>query len=409
MTLMSTDVQKICDALSQMHEVWASMIEIAIATWLLSQQIGFALLGPLLITVASVAATMAVSNQMGPAQGAWMAAIQTRIDATAKILESMKEVKMLGMTPVVSTLLRTLRGQEITKSLKSRRLLAICITLGNVSSALGPGMAFIIYVTVTRGPNVPLDVPRAFTTLSLVWLLANPVASLIFSFPPLLEALACAQRIQRYLLLDDRVDHRLLAEASVDGTSSSIARTVMAPTDVELQPMRSESNTQPSDQPVVRLIGASFAWQQEGLPVVKDVSLEFPHRSLTFIVGPVGCGKTTLLKGMLGEIETRTGTVHVQMAQAAFAGQGPWIQNETLRNNILGASVYVPEWYDTVVHACALVHDIASLAQGDLTVVGSAGSSLSGGQKLRVVSAPFTYPAGGQHKSTNIRHQCNGL
>ena len=42
-------------------------------------------------------------------------------------------------------------------------------------------------------------------------------------------------------------------------------------------------------------------------------------------------------------------------------------------------------WYETVIHACALESDIAELPQGDLTLVGSAGHSLSGGQKLRLV------------------------
>lgn len=398
-TLMSTDVQKICDALSQMHEVWASVIEIAIATWLLSQQIDFALLGPLLITIAAVLATMAVSMRMGPAQAAWMAAIQTRIDATAKVLESMKEVKMLGLTPTISTVLRKLRTREIAKSLKSRRLLAVCITLGNVSSTLGPGMAFIIYVTAANRHDEPLNVPQAFTALSLITLLSAPVSTLIFAFPPLLEALACARRIQQYLLSDERNDHRNILDDKEVFTPSRLGPTDKNRGDVELQPIRSVTSGRRSHDPVAQLTNVSLAWKEEDLPVIKDISFQLAQCSITFIIGPVGCGKTTLLQGMLGEIVPRTGNVHGQSANAAYVAQTPWVQDDSLRNNILGVSALEPEWYDTVIQACVLVEDIANLPHGDQTKVGSAGGSLSGGQKLRVVSNPSCIP---NHDTANF-------
>jgi ATP-binding cassette, subfamily C (CFTR/MRP), member 1 len=112
---------------------------------------------------------------------------------------------------------------------------------------------------------------------------------------------------------------------------------------------------------------------------------------LTFIVGSISSGKTTLLKGLLGELPTSSGFVYVGSPRTAFVQQNPWIQHKSLRNNILGASVFDKKWYDAVVRACALEGDIAELPQGDLTVVGSAGHSLSGGQRHRLALARAVY------------------
>jgi ABC-type transport system involved in cytochrome bd biosynthesis fused ATPase/permease subunit len=104
------------------------------------------------------------------------------------------------------------------------------------------------------------------------------------------------------------------------------------------------------------------------------------------IVGPVGCGKSSLLQGLLGEIPSSKGIVYVERSRIAFVGQIPWIQNSSIRNNIIGISSFEPEWYAAVVHACAFDTDIEAFSEGDNTKVGSAGIALSGGQRLRIVS-----------------------
>ncbi|KAK1456724.1 ABC transporter [Colletotrichum cuscutae] len=71
----------------------------------------------------------------------------------------------------------------------------------------------------------------------------------------------------------------------------------------------------------------------------------------------------------------------------AYCSQSPWLENGTLRQNILGISVFEKKWYDSVVSACGLEADLQALEKGDLTVIGSNGVNLSGGQKQRVALA----------------------
>ena len=65
----------------------------------------------------------------------------------------------------------------------------------------------------------------------------------------------------------------------------------------------------------------------------------------------------------------------------AYVPQTPWIQNATLRYNITFGKTLKKSIYNKVVGACALTHDMDTLAGGDMTEIGEKGINLSGGQK----------------------------
>lgn len=58
--------------------------------------------------------------------------------------------------------------------------------------------------------------------------------------------------------------------------------------------------------------------------------------------------------------------------------QDPWIQNATVRENILMCSEYDEERYNALLAACALEPDLATLSKGDATEIGEKGVTLSG-------------------------------
>lgn len=99
----------------------------------------------------------------------------------------------------------------------------------------------------------------------------------------------------------------------------------------------------------------------------------------------VGSGKSTLLKSILGETRLLSGSISALPGCVAFCEQKAWLLNNTLRENILGISVYDDIWYKTVTDACALTADFSELPMGDATQIGSQGFALSGGQKQRLV------------------------
>lgn len=111
--------------------------------------------------------------------------------------------------------------------------------------------------------------------------------------------------------------------------------------------------------------------------------------TLVAIVGPVGSGKSTFLKGLANETSILDGEAFIKYPDLAFCEQTPWLTNTTIRENIIrenASAAFDADWYSTVVSACALDSDLKKMPAGDETSVGSKGSKLSGGQKQRIVS-----------------------
>lgn len=72
-----------------------------------------------------------------------------------------------------------------------------------------------------------------------------------------------------------------------------------------------------------------------------------------------------------------TGKVSVS-GSIALTTQEPWIQNGTIRENILFGSDFENKKYYETIHCCGLAEDLTSLPHGDQTLIGDRGINLSG-------------------------------
>jgi len=99
------------------------------------------------------------------------------------------------------------------------------------------------------------------------------------------------------------------------------------------------------------------------------LNIGFPAGKLSLITGPTGCGKSSLLAALLGEMDRVSGTVHINKTNhsVAYAGQFPFLEHATIRDNILYHTPFDPARYDAVLSACALSPDLAILDASDLT------------------------------------------
>lgn len=100
----------------------------------------------------------------------------------------------------------------------------------------------------------------------------------------------------------------------------------------------------------------NFTWGGEST-TLKNINLKVKKTKLTALVGPVGCGKTSLLSALLGEMEKINGTVNVD-GKIAYVPQQAWIQNATLQDNILFGRPMNEKFYNEVINACALSADL---------------------------------------------------
>ncbi|KAF4969944.1 hypothetical protein FSARC_2930 [Fusarium sarcochroum] len=383
-TLMSADTENICLSFSSLHEMWASPIECAVALYLLHRQLGMAFLAPMVVALVSTTGTLMIARYMANAQKRWVRGIQTRIDVTASMLGSMKEVKMLGLTDVLNDMVQSLRVRELGLSKKFQ---------SNMET-ISPLATFATYIIISQKTGEPLSTASAYTSLSLIYLLSVPMSTLMRTIPRLKASLACFERMQGFLLSDSCKDHRL--PLSIGNSTSqetrrpSISSPVESRGSIELLD-RSDEPHVAAGQPLMIVADASFGWLKDEPPVLDNVSFTIRKSHFTFVIGSVGSGKSTLMKALLGELQPSKGFVYTDARRIAFVDQKPWIQNLTIRQNILGVSTYHRDWYDRVAYACGLEQDFSDLPEKDATKAGSGGVSLSGGQNQRLALARAVY------------------
>lgn len=141
----------------------------------------------------------------------------------------------------------------------------------------------------------------------------------------------------------------------------------------------------------VKMCNLTAKWEPSQIEnTLENVNVEIEKGKMYAIIGMVGAGKSSLLSAVLGEINVTGGHVRVN-GNLSYAGQEAWVFGSTVRQNILFGQPYDRHRYQKVVKACSLQSDFKQFPQGDQTVVGERGSSLSGGQKARINLARSLY------------------
>lgn len=120
-----------------------------------------------------------------------------------------------------------------------------------------------------------------------------------------------------------------------------------------------------------------------------NLNFEIKKGEFIMITGPIGTGKSSLLNAMAGFMPQTTGELDIN-GHMLLCGY-PWIQNATVRDNIIFGSPYDREKYKEVIRVCSLQADIDILPAGDMTEIGERGITLSGGQKARINLARSVY------------------
>ncbi|CEJ81902.1 hypothetical protein VHEMI02002 [[Torrubiella] hemipterigena] len=359
-TLMSSDIDRIEQNANAVHRTYISIFVLVSAIWMLFRLVGLSVVAPAIFTIVCILIGMPISSAVGRSHGPWLEAIEERMDVTSKMIGGLKAMKMTGLTGRLTSDIHDLRTQDIKAASWHRLIKVVDMGLYYISTNLLSVMGLGTYAILAwMHGTAPLTEGVAFSALALFQLLREPLGQLVTIFE-FYETLSTSfGRLQDFLLSEDRHDLRL---QQAEDTSNSVLSVVNG--------------------------GVSYGDTKVAL---QNINLDVERGLITMIVGPVGCGKTTLLKLLLGEIPEYTGTVQTSHRESAYCAQSPWVTWGTIRSNIVGPGMFDQTWYNTVVNSCALPPDLDALPKGDMTATGSRGSRLSGGQQARIALARALY------------------
>uniref|UniRef100_A0A3Q2YDD4 ATP binding cassette subfamily C member 2 n=1 Tax=Hippocampus comes TaxID=109280 RepID=A0A3Q2YDD4_HIPCM len=354
--LMSADAQRFNDVTNFIHLLWSCPLQIALSIVFLWQELGPSVLAGLLVMILMVPINGLLATKARKFQIENMKFKDKRLKIMNEILNGMKILKLYAWEPSFQAQVQGIRGQELNVMKKFAYLTSVSTFIFSCAPALVSLATFAVFVVVSSD-NV-LTAEKAFTAISLFNILRFPLAMLPMLIAAIVQTTVSRKRLEKFLGGED--------------LESDVVR------------------HDPSFSSAVNVCNGSFSWEKDGEPQLKNVNLDIKPGRLVAVVGAVGSGKSSLMSSILGEMHSTKGFINIQ-GSLAFVPQQAWIQNATLRDNIMFGSPLEEKRYQEVIQACALAPDLELLPGSDMTEIGEKGINLSGGQKQRVSLARAAY------------------
>ncbi|CAG5911647.1 unnamed protein product [Menidia menidia] len=355
--LMSVDAQRFMDLTTFLNMLWSAPLQIMLALYFLWQNLGPSVLAGVAVMIMLIPFNAVIAMKTRAYQVEQMKHKDDRIKLMNEILNGIKVLKLYAWENSFKDKVLAIRQKELNVLRKTAYLGALSTMAWTSAPFLVALTSFAVYVTVDE--NNVLDAERAFVSLSLFNILRFPLNMLPQVISSIVQTSVSLKRIQSFLSHDE------LDPNSVD-----------------------KKNT--ATEFAVAVVNGKFTWAKQDPPVLHNVNVMAPPGSLLAVVGHVGCGKSSLISALLGEMEKLEGEVSIR-GSVAYVPQQAWIQNATLRDNILFGNTYNEQKYRCVLEACALTPDMEVLPGGDMTEIGEKGINLSGGQRQRVSLARALY------------------
>uniref|UniRef100_A0A670HUY8 Multidrug resistance-associated protein 1-like n=1 Tax=Podarcis muralis TaxID=64176 RepID=A0A670HUY8_PODMU len=340
--LMTADIQQLTELAVNLNLLWSAPFQILLAITFLWQELGPSVLAGVSVLLLVLPANAFFAVKVKQLQKSQMKSKDKQIKLLSEILHGIKILKLYAWEPSYQKKIVDIREREIDVLKSSGYLTTFSMLTLTCIPFLVSLTTFGVYFLLDE-ENV-LTAAKVFTSISLFNILRLP----LFDLPTAISGIAQSVSVNLSCFVSELQDHAF------------------------------------------RFVNASFRWEKIGAPTLNKLNLEIPEGSLVAVVGQVGAGKSALLSAVLGEMEKTGGTAQ-RKGSVAYVSQQAWIQNTTLRENILFGLELNKLYYEKVLEACALLPDLEQLPAGDQTEIGERGVNISGGQKQRVSLARAVY------------------
>ncbi|KAF7329212.1 ABC protein [Mycena kentingensis (nom. inval.)] len=399
---ISTDVSRIDNCAQWFHAAWTAPIQTIICLVILLVLLGPSALAGFGIFVVIVPIQQQLLARQYNLRRASMKHTDERSSKLLEIISSMRVVKYFCYEQSFLARMFDLRRKELKGVRKIQHNITATYGLAFSVPVLTATLAFITYTQTTK----QFDVAVIFASFSLFQLLRYPMMFLPRALSATADARISLTRLQKVFRAPLRAgDPFVVDEKAARGYAvwaEGAAWVWEASPEAREKELQSAKNSKK-----VKEKEKEKEVSEESEPfAITNVSLQIPRGSMAAVCGRVGAGKSSLLQGLIGEMRSIEGAWAFG-GRMAYCPQTAWIQNATLRDNVLFGRPLDEERYWRVIEEACLLPDLELLGDGDLTEMyvevrlkvtflmflcsGEKGINLSGGQKQRVNIARALY------------------
>lgn len=346
--LLQIDTNKITRFFYMMGYLFNVPLQIGIAIFLIYNQVGNAVWVGLGTMASAMTINFFLASRCKRLNEDMMKIRDERMERSTELLTEIKMIKAYSWENNFLDRIQEIRKRELGKTQAYNLLYSFNIFyLWTLPSLIT--VSVLAYYTLVMEKE--LDSSKTFVTLTTLLLLQEPLRSVPSIISGVVQFLVSSRRIQE--LLDS-----------------------------------SEFVQLPNDK-TISMKDCVFAYGDK--EVLKGINLDIQDGEFLAVIGQVGCGKSSLLLGLMGEIPLLNGDLKVNTDIAYAPSLDSWLLNASIRENIIMGIDFNENWYWQVVEACCLLADFKSLPAGDSTEIGERGINLSGGQKARINLARAVY------------------
>ncbi|RCN49286.1 ABC transporter transmembrane region [Ancylostoma caninum] len=278
-----------------------------------------------------------------------------------EVLNGIKVIKLYAWEIPMEQLIDQIRQKELVLLRKSYLVRNVIDSFNTASPFLVALFSFATYVL--SSPSHELTPQVAFVSLTLFNQLRSPMTMIALLIGQMVQAVVSNKRLKQYFIADELDPGVVERDLNHDVVKDAIE---------------------------FENFSATWDHSESRSSTLKDLNFNAARGALIAVVGKVGSGKSSLLSALLGEMGKLRGRIGMR-GKVAYVPQLSWIQNMTVRDNILFGKPFDKRRYNQVLNACALKPDLKILTNGDMTEIGEKGINLSGGQKARISLARAVY------------------
>eukprot|EP01029_Cantina_marsupialis_P002870 TRINITY_DN1275_c0_g1_i11.p1 TRINITY_DN1275_c0_g1~~TRINITY_DN1275_c0_g1_i11.p1 ORF type:complete len:1319 (+),score=555.84 TRINITY_DN1275_c0_g1_i11:63-4019(+) len=383
--LMSNDATRLDALFRFVQNIWSSPFQIIVGFTLLFIFLGWSALSGILVMAVMSPLQGKLTKHLIKQRKKVIGFTDGRVKIANEMLTGIRVIKYYAWEKPFGKQVADRRKREVMQYSKYVIFQSLNHMVWRSSSVLVTLVTFSVHASF----GGDMDVSTIFTAISLFSRIRFPMSMLPMIINNLNEAFVAARRIASFLNMDrSAVLERSLPEGEKASVKIKNASFTWEPSNVAT-PDGSKKNTKKTKKESEAPVAESTTEESDSFGF-ENIDFEAGNNELVAVVGAVGCGKSSLISALLGEMEKTGGELKVS-GSMAYVPQQAWIIHDTVRNNILFGEEYDENRYLTALKVAQLKSDLDLLPAGDETEIGERGINLSGGQKQRVSLARAIY------------------